>query len=190
MKLHVLFHWVLFRKQKENLSLQGTVGARTQVLPLTKRENITPATAESQLVNFFLPLSLIFTATELRLSYCPSLRGSDITHSNTKRGHIRNPRWKFFLLKREFPVVLPGYSCTFNLYFDLLPNSSSDTTGSSEHPHSAWQSQGAFQLQCQHSSTGTSAGQFLLWRVFFGCKLLSILPKCILLKLGNAHFQL
>lgn len=137
MKLLVLFPWVLLKKEKKKLSLQGSVGARTQVLPLTERENTTPATAESQLANFFLPLSLIFTATELLLSYCPSLRGSDIIRSNTKRNQIRNPRWKFFLLYREFPVVLPGYSCTFILYFDLYPNPSSATTGSSEHLHSA-----------------------------------------------------
>lgn len=161
MKLHVLFHWVLFRKKKK-LFFQGSVTARTQVLPLTERENSTPATAESQLVNFFLPLSITFTATELLLCYCPSLRGSDTTHSNTKRSHVRNPRCKFILLNREFSVVLPGYSCTFNLYFDLLPDPSSDTTGSSEQLHGAWPSQGAFQLQCQHSRTGTSAVQFFL----------------------------
>lgn len=37
-KLQGLFHWVLFRKEKKKLSLQGSVGDRTQVLPLTERE--------------------------------------------------------------------------------------------------------------------------------------------------------
>lgn len=85
MKLHVLFHWVLFRKEKKKPSLQGSVGVRTQVLTLTERENTAPATAESQLVNFFLPLSLTFAATELLPSHCPSVRGSDITHSNFQK---------------------------------------------------------------------------------------------------------
>lgn len=124
--------------------------------------------------------------TPILLPLCKRIRH----HSLQLPKDVRNPRWKFFLLNREFSFVLPGYSCTFNLYFDLLPNPSSDTTGSSEHLHGVWQSQGAFQLQCQHSGTGTSAVLILLWRVFFGCKPLSILPKSILLNLSNAYFQL
>lgn len=110
MKLHVLFHWVLFRKEKKRLSLRGPVGNchsgdRTQVPPLppTERENTPFTTADFQLVKeFFL---LPFAATGLPPSYSPSLRGPDIASSNPTRSHVRNPRRDLFLQKREFSVV-------------------------------------------------------------------------------------
>lgn len=74
MKLRVLFHWGLLRREKKRLSLQGPVrnchlGAGTQVLPLplTEGENTPPTTADFQLLKevFFLLKSLPFAATGL-----------------------------------------------------------------------------------------------------------------------------
>lgn len=107
MKLHVLFHWFLFRKEKKRLSLQGPVGnrhlgARTQVLPLppTERENTPPA--DFQLVReFFLPLSLPFAATELCSHPIPSLKRTRRHPLHPTRSHVRYPGRDSFLLKRE-----------------------------------------------------------------------------------------
>lgn len=131
MKLHVLFRWGLFRREMKRLSLQGPVrnchlGAGTQVLPLTptEGENTPPTTADFQLLKEFFsstvstvccngtaPILLPFL--EDQMSPPPTLQ----VMSEIQEGF-------FLLLKREFSVVLPDYICTFNLYFELLPNPS------------------------------------------------------------------
>lgn len=107
-KLHVLFHWVLFRKEKKWLSLQGLVGnchlgAGTQVLPLspTERENNPPATADYQLWRTFcLLLSLPFAATVLLLSYSTSLWEPSESPSNPTRGHVKKCKKGFLSSKK------------------------------------------------------------------------------------------
>lgn len=130
MKLHVLFHWGLFRREKKRLSLQGPVrnchlGARPQVLPLppTEGENTPPTTADFQLLKEFFSSTvstvccngtapILFPLLEEQMTPSPTLQVT----SEIQEG--------FSFSKREFSVVLPGYICTFNLYFELLPNPS------------------------------------------------------------------